>query len=264
MILEEYKNHLVVNGASNSTTINYLSRIKMLLKKISIEELSKETINAFLLEIGQNYSESTRNFHLNAIKSFLKFLEKDIPLPKIWHIDKKLPQNITLEYFEKEIIPVVESVYENPLKLKTIFYFMFYTGIRVSEVGTIYRKNIDLTKRIIQFYVPKTKSERLTFFPEKVENLLRSYFSSEPEFTNAFNMNIHTLKSIFRRLKPHFRDINLHPHLFRHSFAVMFLMNGGDIATLSKLLGHKRITTTMRYAGLSPEQLQKLYNDRIK
>jgi len=45
-------------------------------------------------------------------------------------------------------------------------------------------------------------------------------------------------------------------HILRHSFASHFMMNGGNILTLQKILGHVDITMTMRYAHLSPEHLQ--------
>ena len=45
-------------------------------------------------------------------------------------------------------------------------------------------------------------------------------------------------------------------HILRHSFASHFIMNGGNILTLQKILGHADITMTMRYAHLAPDHLQ--------
>ncbi len=47
-------------------------------------------------------------------------------------------------------------------------------------------------------------------------------------------------------------------HILRHSFASHFMMNGGDILTLSRTLGHADLKMTMRYAHLSPEHLEKI------
>ena len=49
-------------------------------------------------------------------------------------------------------------------------------------------------------------------------------------------------------------------HILRHSFASHFMMNGGDILTLQKTLGHSDLKMTMRYAHLSPEHLEKIVN----
>jgi len=47
-------------------------------------------------------------------------------------------------------------------------------------------------------------------------------------------------------------------HVLRHSFASHFVMNGGDMLTLQRILGHSTISTTMRYSHLSKEYLQKV------
>jgi len=46
-------------------------------------------------------------------------------------------------------------------------------------------------------------------------------------------------------------------HVLRHTFASHFMMNGGNILTLQRILGHASLTTTMRYAHLAPEHLQE-------
>jgi site-specific recombinase XerD len=46
-------------------------------------------------------------------------------------------------------------------------------------------------------------------------------------------------------------------HVLRHTFASHFIMNGGNILVLQKILGHANLTMTMRYAHLAPEHLQE-------
>jgi site-specific recombinase XerD len=49
-------------------------------------------------------------------------------------------------------------------------------------------------------------------------------------------------------------------HVLRHTFASHFMMNGGNILTLQRILGHANVTMTMRYSHLSPEHLQEAKN----
>ncbi|MFQ1065102.1 tyrosine-type recombinase/integrase [Bordetella trematum] len=46
-------------------------------------------------------------------------------------------------------------------------------------------------------------------------------------------------------------------HVLRHTFASHFMMNGGNILTLQRILGHSTLTMTMRYAHLAPDHLQE-------
>jgi len=49
-------------------------------------------------------------------------------------------------------------------------------------------------------------------------------------------------------------------HILRHTFASHYMMNGGDILSLQRILGHGNITMTMRYAHLSPDHLNSVVN----
>ena len=215
-MVEKYKNYLMVNGLSNSTIMNYILRIRKFLKKVKLEEINEDNISKFLLSLREEYSPSTINGYRDTIKSFLVFLKKDITIPQHLKLDRKLPDSITEEFLRKEIMPVIEAIFVNPLKIKTIFYFMFYTGIRVSEVVKLKRENFDFNKRTAKVYIKKTKEERLIVYTKEVNHLLDIYFSSEPEEENAFNIKLQALKKTFARLKPYFKNVNIYPHLLRH------------------------------------------------
>jgi integrase len=267
MILQ-YKNYLGLQGQSDNTIRVYISRIEYLLSKISVEQLSTDNINNFLLEIKKEKSVSTLNGYLNAIKSFLQFLKKDISLPNNFKTDKKLSKYFTEEYLEKEIISTINSRGDDDiLKLKAIIYFLFYSGIRIGEIDFIKRENFTLEKNIVKIYVPKTKEERIAVYTDKAKEAMKLYFDSEVEITNAFNISASGIQSKFRRLKEEFEDINFHPHLFRHSFAMYCLKIGMDISEVSKLLGHHSLNTTMRYIGHDINQIQEKFlkktNERI-
>ena len=227
---------------------------------IEYPNLSKETIENFILDIKRTRTISTTNGYRKAIKAYLEFLNKDIIIPKQFKDIQKLPDSISPEFFEQEIIPILECLSQNPLKDKTILYFLFYTGVRQSEMLTINRKDINLTTRTVKIYEEKKDKEKLTYFPKKITKLIELYFSVEPEEENAFNLKKHTINAIFRKLKPHFKDIKLRPHLFRHSIATYHLKQGRDITFLQKFLGHTNIQSTQRYLDVNDKFMKEQYD----
>jgi site-specific recombinase XerD len=68
------------------------------------------------------------------------------------------------------------------------------------------------------------------------------------------------LTSVIQRLKKSSGVRRLHAHLFRHTFAVKYLMNGGDIVTLQRILGHESLEVTKRYLNLTSAQIQMRYD----
>ena len=153
---------------------------------------------------------------------------------------------------EEKIIPVVECIFENPLKVRTILYFMFWTGLRQGELLQVKRENINLKERIATLYIPKTKKELIVIFLENIANLMKPYFSIEPEEDNAFNLGISTVTNIFIALKPHFKDIRLRPHLFRHAHATEFMESGAGMKFLQDSLGSQLFISPIRRYGNKP------------
>ena len=258
-LMNKYKEWLIYNNKSTTTRKNYLSRIKTFLKE-SDNKVTKTSITNFFVTFQKKNSPATMNSYRVALKSFLKCIGKDILLPESFKVETRLPEFIEEKYLTHNIIPVIEQVSSNPLQFKTILSFMFYTGIRISELIELQRTDIDLQNKEIKIHERKTNSERLVALNPKTKKLLEIYFAKEKEQTNAFNITKRGLEARISRLKPYFEDINLHPHLFRHSFATRLRKAGVDTADIQKLMGHKSIQTTMRYAHTDIKRLKEIIN----
>lgn len=263
-ILEKFKTWLIVNEYSKNTILHYYTGIKKFLSKVDINNINENTINNYFLELQDKYAKKTIHCYKDSIQTFLKFLKKDIKLPKRSKLNKKIPQYITLKFFEKELIPMVELISQKPLRDRALLYFLFFTGLRKSEIINLKREDFNLEERSVKVYISKTKEERIVFYTKKVRDLLKMYFSTEIETKNAFNINNNTISYLLKKLNLYFKDINLHCHLFRDSYSVHLLMQGIDISIVSELLGHHSIQSTMRYTRLRTEDLKKKYDKFIK
>jgi len=260
--LTQFRQYLILNDIKPD---NYLSIIKTI-GKILQWDFSQEKITDMFVNFDK--SIETYNMYIKALKKWSDCFNLNLQLPKIKRVERKLPQFIELEYIEKEIIPRLPYIFgkDLALKVKAILLFLFYTGVRKSELITLKRNKINLLQRKAYIYEVKKKRERIVFFPEKVAEVLVEYFKSEEEKLNAFNLTKERLAYIFRKLKENFPEIKeaLHPHSLRHSFAVHCIRKGIPISVLKDMLGHSTIKTTLRYVQVDEKMMEEFYRKYIR
>lgn len=253
----DFKAYLMTNGYSSLT---YLSVINHYIAK---NKISQDAIYKYILNLKSNRSIEYTNLNIKALKVYLLYLNKDIKLPKLYKTLKTLPDSITEGYLNENLLPMIEVIFDsNVFKIKTLLNFMFYTGVRRNELVYLKRKDFDFNENMVKIYGEKTKKERIVVYPDKVRIALKQYFNEEKQAENAFNLNKTTVKNLFLRLKPFFPDINLRPHLMRHSFATHLIKKGVPLPIVSKLLGHSSFQTTERYLRLDIEIYREVYNNK--
>jgi integrase len=233
------------------------------LSVVKEEDFSEQTLSDFLRELQKENSVSTVNGYLYALTAYLRFLKRDIKLPKVLKLTKTLPQSIDELQLEKFIDTLSQVLHRDFIKFKALTLFLFYSGIRIGEIDTLKRNHFDLEKKTVKILVKKTKEERIVVYTEKTKDAIKEYFDSEEEGETAFNINSNAVQQRFKEFKKYFPDINFHAHTFRHSFAVNCLRKGVDLLTVSRLLGHRNTTTTERYLGLTVTQFQEIYRNKV-
>lgn len=155
-------------------------------------------------------------------------------------------------------------------RLRCTLILLLDTGIRVSEFCNLKVKDIDLKNRYIKV-LGKGRKERQIPISHRTSMLLWQYFrskSSEAELSinspafataNGRPMRKENLLISVKRLGAKVGVQNPTIHRFRHTFAINFLRNGGDIYTLQRILGHSTLDMVKRYLSIAQVDVQKAH-----
>jgi len=207
------------------------------LKYRSNKKASPKTLNNELGYINAVYNELERTEQINYSN----------PLAKVRPI--KLVESelsyLTIEE-TKELLDSIAGQTDNPHVL-LITKICLATGCRWGEAESLQRRNISNGK--ITFTDTKSKKNRTVPISPELEKDIADHGKGK-----LFTGSITSFRRALART-----NIELPKgqaaHVLRHTFASHFIMGGGDILTLQRILGHSSIVMTMRYAHLSPDHL---------
>ncbi len=239
---------------------------------------------------GDGLKSNTKNYHLVALRSWLKYLAKR-------DVKTMAPEKIELGKIPERQVDFLDgsdlqAFLEAPLKSKqakilklrdkAILELLFSAGLRVSELVSLKRDSVNLKKD--EFTVRgKGRKLRVAFLSHAARYALKEYFDARNDDAlflfvrhdraskrSAEYMPL-TPRSVQRMVEKYAREagITKHvtPHTIRHSFATDLLLNGADIRSVQSMLGHSSITTTQIYTHITNQQLRdvhKAFHDRSR
>lgn len=191
--------------------------------------------------------------YLNALYNYLWETEQisyQCPLLKVkpLKIKERELSYLTLDQCQ-ELIDVAAEAY-NPC-LVLIIRLCLQTGARWSEAESLTVSQIGNCR--VTFTDTKSGKNRTAPITKTLEKELRAHSAGE---IKVFDTSITAFRRILEKCS--FKlPRGQAAHSLRHTFASHFMMNGGDILTLQRILGHSSINLTMRYSHLSPDHLQE-------
>ncbi|HVV66694.1 MAG TPA: site-specific tyrosine recombinase/integron integrase [Candidatus Saccharimonadales bacterium] len=267
---------------------HYLTRLMDFAGDIRVEDIDPELIRKWRLwlnRLGTNTSDelgkTTQNYHLIALRSFLKFCAKrNIPAltaDKVELARTKRKQVTFLNEEElKRIFAQPDLNTPNGLRDRAILELLFSSGLRVSELVGLDRDHINLKRR--EFMVRgKGQKDRPIFISPEAAKWIEHYlqkrtdtarplfvrYSGSKKVDVTGNFHRLTARSVQRLVARYalLAGITKHvsPHTLRHSFATDLLMNGADLRSVQALLGHSNIATTQIYTHVTDPHLKSVH-----
>ncbi len=281
--LEEEKQISDIRKVDKNAVEEYLSFTKER-GKYSYSSSDEGIIKANLdkrTDIGKPITDATLNNYLRNIKAFYTYLKdnniiknNDIKEIKSIKVVRKNKEQLTdAEY--KKITKVLDLSKFHEFRDYTIINLIFDTGMRLSETLHLTIDDIDLARRtiLIPGEISKGKKDRVVFFSIEMSQLLRRWFKfkdviqeSDLLFPTFRTNRIITTNNFERNFKGYLKrakiNKNITPHVLRNNFGRRFLLNGGSIFILSKILGHSSVKVTeSAYLDLQDEDLRRKYQN---
>lgn len=145
----------------------------------------------------------------------------------------------------------------SPEWVKDIIIFAIHTGCRRGEILDIrVNRNLDMTRRVITVQASKGGNRKLIPMSEKLFEMLKRRLKVVSISGRLFDIKPATLKDGFCRAVEKARLEDLHFHDLRHTFGTRLVQMGIDLYRVQKLMGHKSIRMTERYAHHCPDSLK--------
>jgi site-specific recombinase XerD len=276
-------------GRSQKTIENYnhyLERFLQWSKITNPKDITAQLVHKYRVFLnrmtdshGEELSKKTQNYHVIALRNFLKFLaKKDISTLSTNKVELAKTQPRQVDFLSsEEIMMIIGAAKGDTLKKRrdqAILILLFSTGLRISELVNLNRDSINLNRQEFSV-VGKGSKIRIVFISELAKEALEKYLEKRTDIDKAlFIRNLKdynkkeadlrlTARSIQRMVARYATTAGITkkvtPHVFRHSFATDLLQNGADIRSVQALLGHSSINTTQIYTHVTNQGLKEIY-----
>ena len=253
----------------------------------TIDDVTAESVRKFRLFLSRQLGIKgemklvTQGYYIISIRSFLKWLTKnDMKVLQPEKLDVPKTRDHSLKFLDGQQI---ERLLCQPLNSgksgfrdRAIMELLFSTGLRVSELVSLNREQINLNTREFGV-IGKGGRSRIVFISNQAASWVDKYIKSrtdnhKPLFIRSLSPNEVVLeedkvrltaRSVQRLVKKYVRQANLPvaatPHTIRHSMATDLLLNGADIRSVQEILGHKNIATTQIYTHVTNARLREIH-----
>ena len=290
-ILDGFIDHIKdIRTGSDATSDSYrrdVSRFLTFLKDNDIEDLNDVDRNIVLdyinlLRSGKitrgKISNSSYARNMSSLRSFYRYLcenhlSDNNPFLAFRNapVEKHLPDVLTFEQINR-ILECFDLNDPMELRNRCIIETIYACGLRISECCSLLIDNIDRKSMIVRI-IGKGNKERIVPFYPRLNELMDLYIKkyrneyakdgSPYMFVSKRGTKIspRSVQLLLEQVKIKANiEVDIHPHMLRHSFATHLLDNGADLRTVQELLGHANLSTTQLYTHLTFDRLKNAVN----
>jgi len=274
-LLDEFLTDLENAGRARHTIVNYRCDLRRLIEFApeGLHALGPARLRLYFTSLAGK-SPATRARAQASANAFLTWCYKHdlIPANPMQKLDRvKLPEYHPRPLESRVVRKVLDAIPKQNLRDRLLFTLIAETGLRVSEALGIYFEDLVLTPDDEQIIVRgkggRTRTVMLYAAPESLQ-LLRRFLRESRIASGALFRGNPARRGTSRPL--HYRtahhawlrycakaNVNAGIHTLRHTFATRLLNEGISLGVVRKLLGHRNMQTTLRYADVTDATVKR-------
>lgn len=267
--LEEFFLDQKIRGNSVNTISYYKRALRFFydfVGDIDTEDITIIMCKRFIVSLQDDNTKNSVSVqsYVRGLRAYLKWLYNneyiavDIPAKlRLTKAQNKVKDILTFDEINMLLNSFDESTFEG-LRNLCMISLMVGSGLRLSEVVTLQKARVHLDDGYIIVNGKGNKERNVPigdFVKEKLRLFEKIRFDEKMMFMqkNGKQITANTMKDVFRKLKVKTGIPRLHAHLLRHTFATLYLNNGGNIYTLQTILGHTSLEMVKKYLHISPQ-----------
>ena len=242
--------------------------------KISPDSIGRKDVQNYLIHLSQKgFDPASIQRKLSTLRSFFKYLQRRLKVktnpassleaPKR---KKRLPRALSWPQVKSLLEPSLYQKEKEGLRDRAILELLYNTGLRLAEISSLKREDIDFGAGEIKV-LGKGNKERIVPLGENAGKILTGYLDSRNSkndfiFSNKYGEKLGR-RGIARVVKKYgakvIEEKKFSPHALRHSFATHLLDEGANLLAVKEMLGHEKLSTTQIYAHVSLNRVKKVY-----
>ncbi len=268
---KEFIDHLKGRKRASATVLAYGKDIEQLiefleeLQKAHVHEVSSEDIKAFLSKLGsKGYTQKSISRKLNSTKTFFRYLKiqeliADDPAALVDHpkFETKPPRILSpIEY------RALRDAARDDVRIAAIIEILLQTGVRIGELANLRVDDVFFSENGKEGHLyirpQENRGERTVPLNKAAESALKKYLEARPKTANKALFITKTgrpllVRNIRTAIDRYYRKAGIggaKVNDLRHTWVAHHLSSGASLVLISKVAGHKRLSTTERYLSL--------------
>lgn len=270
----DFRRNLEESGRATATLLAYTKDIDQLVEfvmkqgKTTPQQITTEDINAFKSFLAEeNYTAKSISRKINSIKSFFRFLQsknqiETNPADQVSHPKYELKPPRVLSRVEYRAL---RDAARADVRISAIVEILLQTGIRIGELANLELEDVELEKNKIEIRPYESHQSRSIPLNQPAKEAIERYLKDRPR-TAVKNLfvtktgNKFLVRNIRSSIDRYFRLAgieNAKVNDLRHTFIAHQLMSGTPLIYVSKLAGHKRLSTTEKYLEIVKDKIDR-------